>query len=121
MAIIIFRLKDVPDDEADEVRQLLRDNQLEFYETSAGKWGVSMAAIWLKDDAQQSRARALIDEYQAMRVQQVRAEYERLRGEGELETFTDKFRQRPFAVIMILLGILFLVYLLVAPFTSITL
>jgi hypothetical protein len=65
MAVIIFRLKDVPEDEADEVRELLRANHLDFYETSAGKWGISIAAIWLKDDSQKERARALIDDYQS--------------------------------------------------------
>lgn len=38
-AKILFRLSGVPDDEADDVRMLLTDNAIDFYETSAGNWG----------------------------------------------------------------------------------
>ena len=48
MALLLFRLRNVPDDEADEVRHLLNENSIEFYETSAGNWGISMPAIWLR-------------------------------------------------------------------------
>lgn len=121
MAVIIFHLKDVPEDEADDVRELLRANKLDYYETSAGKWGVSLAAIWLKDAAQQDRARQLIDEYQSCKIKQVRAEFDRLRNEGELETFASVVRNHPLRVIAVLLGILFFVYLLVIPFAGIKL
>ena len=61
MAKIIFRLNGVPDDEARDVRELLANHAIDFYETSAGNWGVSMPAIWLKDDGQFEQARALLD------------------------------------------------------------
>lgn len=67
MAILVFRLKYVPDDEADEIRQLLTEHQIEFYETSAGRWQISMAGIWVKDKEQASRARQLIHEDQIER------------------------------------------------------
>ena len=68
MAGPVFRLKDVPADEAEDVRNLLADKDIEFYETSAGNWGVSMPALWLRDDSDWDRARALIDEYQQQRA-----------------------------------------------------
>ena len=43
MATLVFRLKYVPDEEADDIRQLLADHDIDFYETSAGRWQVSMA------------------------------------------------------------------------------
>ena len=36
MATLLFRLNDVPQDEADDVRQLLTDKGIDFYETHAG-------------------------------------------------------------------------------------
>jgi len=60
MATLVFRLKYVPDEEADEVRQLLTDHDIPFYETSAGRWQVSMAGLWVKDKEQALQARTLI-------------------------------------------------------------
>jgi hypothetical protein len=118
MAVIIFRLKDVPEDEAEEVRELLRDNHLGFYETSAGKWGISVAAIWLKDKTEKDRARALIEEYQSRKIKKVREEFDRLRTEGDLETFAKRVRRHPLLVILTLLFILLIIYLTVIPFTG---
>jgi hypothetical protein len=60
MATLIFRLKYVPDDEADEIRQLLMDHDIAFYETTAGRWQISLAGLWVKDKEQAIQARALI-------------------------------------------------------------
>ena len=64
MAKILFRLNGVPDDETNDVRELLTNNAIDFYETSSGNWGVSMPAIWLSDDDQFEKAKALLDAYQ---------------------------------------------------------
>ena len=39
MAKILFRLNGVSDDEANDVRELLSNNAIDFYETSPGNWG----------------------------------------------------------------------------------
>ena len=52
MPELLFKLRNVPDDEAEEVRQLLNDHEINFYETRAGGWGISMPGIWLPDDRQ---------------------------------------------------------------------
>lgn len=69
MATLVFRLKFVPDDEADDIRQLLTDHDIAFYETSAGRWQISMAGIWVKDKQQALLARQLINEDQQQRAQ----------------------------------------------------
>lgn len=92
---ILFRLSGVPDDEADDVRKLLTDNHIDFYETSAGNWGVSMPAIWLKDADDYDRARPLLDEYQQARTVRMRSEYERLKREGKLKTWFNAAREKP--------------------------
>ncbi|MBX9893591.1 MAG: hypothetical protein K2Y09_00210 [Nitrosomonas sp.] len=95
MAKILFRLNGVPDDEANDVRELLTANAVDFYETSAGNWGVSIAAIWLEDENQFDRARALIDVYQHERTLRKRAEYERLKREGKHQTFLGAVSEKP--------------------------
>jgi len=67
MPVQVFRLRNVPDDEAQEIRNLLESNSIDYYETPAGNWGISMPAIWLHDDAQTEEAKRLIDEYQIQR------------------------------------------------------
>lgn len=119
MAVIIFRLNGVPDDEADEVRSLLADNNIEFYETSAGRWGISVAAIWLKDEGLKAKARSLIDEYQEEKAIRAKREYDELRFEGRVETLADRIRQRPVQFLFYLAIIIFILYVSIRPFISI--
>ncbi len=72
MSIKLFLLKDVPEDEANAIRDLLDAESIEYYETSAGNWGVSMAAIWLNDESRFTEARAIIDQYQLQRQTEFR-------------------------------------------------
>lgn len=95
MAKILFRLNGVSDEEANDVRELLANHAIDFYETSAGNWGVSVAAIWLKNDDQFAQARALLDAYQKERVVRVREEYAQLEREGKNKTFLQAVSQKP--------------------------
>ena len=95
MSKLLFRLRHVPDDEADEVRALLKDNDIEFFETFAGNWGISMPALWLKDEAQYPRARELLDLYQQERLQRVREDFAQQRMRGEVKTMWNSFRESP--------------------------
>ncbi|WP_297325884.1 DUF6164 family protein [Nitrosomonas sp.] len=95
MAKILFRLNGVPDDEANDVRELLADNAIDFYETSAGNWGVSMPAIWLTDESQFQKARALLDAYQNERTDRMQEEYARLKRQGKHKTLIDAAMQNP--------------------------
>lgn len=118
MAIIIFRLKDVPDDEVEEVRELLTTGHFDFYETTAGKWGTSVAAFWLKDDADKNRARALIDAYQEKRLEEIQGEHARLREQGELDSFFSRLAHYPLQILVYILLVLLVIYLTVVPFIS---
>lgn len=119
MSVILFKLKNVPDDEAEEVRELLARNSINYYETSAGKWGISMPAIWLKDEAQFTDARYLIEEYQSKRVHRAKQEYSKLKTEGKVETIVDKIKQKPIQFIFYVAIILFVVYVSIKPFLDI--
>ncbi|OQW42153.1 MAG: hypothetical protein A4S08_01780 [Proteobacteria bacterium SG_bin4] len=95
MAKILFRLNGVPDDEAHDVRELLIENAIDFYETSAGNWGVSIAAIWLTDDSQYEKARALVDAYQQDRSVRMREAYEHAKRNGKNRNFLGSVRDNP--------------------------
>lgn len=116
MPIQLMRLRGVPDDEAEEVRQLLSDAHIDYYETPAGMWGVSMPAIWLRDDSQLSTAEKLLENYQQQRRQQARDDYEQLRARGLNPGILDKIKQAPLQFLIYLLAILFVLYLSTAPF-----
>jgi hypothetical protein len=75
MPVLLFRLNGVPEDEAAEVRALLAEQGIDYYETHAGNWGFSTAAIWLRDELLLAEARALLDAYQTQRALRVRQEY----------------------------------------------
>ena len=111
MSKILFRLNGVSDDEADEVRELLANNNFDFYETTPGNWGVSMPAIWLNDAGQFKQARALLDKYQEERRVRVREEYARLKKEGKHKTFVDAVKQHPFRFTVHLALALLVIYL----------
>ena len=93
MANLLFKLNNVPDDEADDIRDLLEEGEIEFYETSSGNWGLSFAAIWLKDEQQLQAARQLIDQYQSQRYERVSQEHQALRENGQNTTWWQVFRQ----------------------------
>ena len=111
MSKILFRLNGVSDDEAEEVRELLANNDIDFYETTPGNWGVSMPAIWLRDASQFKQARALLDVYQEERGIRIREEYARLKKEGKHKTFVEAVSQHPFRFTVHLALALLVIYL----------
>lgn len=85
----------VPEDEAQEVRELLEENSIEYFETSAGNWGISVPAIWAKNEEQFDQARELIDAYQQRRTELIRDEFELSRQRGETKTMWHSFLEEP--------------------------
>lgn len=99
MARQLLNLRNVPEDEADDVRAFLDEYGIEYYETPPNRWGISMGGIWIRHDADYPRARALMDDYQAERARRARAEYAERRRQGEAETFATALRRRPVQVV----------------------
>lgn len=116
----LFSLKNVPDDEAQEVRELLTSNGIDFYETPARFWIFSMAAIWLKHESEFERARALIDQYQLRRQQEQRRLYQQAQQSGQALTIARLFLQNPLRFVLALLAIAFVVYFSLKPFLSLS-
>ena len=118
MGVLVFRLNDAPGEEVQAIRELLESNNIEYYETSAGKWGFSVAGIWLKNRADQEQARRLIEEYQATYSEETRRKHEELRAAGQLDTVFSRFFRYPLQVIVYLLLVLLVIYLSIAPFMN---
>jgi hypothetical protein len=95
MSKLVFRLNHVPDTEAEAVRNLLEENNFEFYETHAGKWGFSVAALWLKNDDDFIAARKVIDEFQQAHSKQMQQDYEAAKAEGRIPSFWQLIRSNP--------------------------
>ncbi|MCX7087537.1 MAG: DUF6164 family protein [Methylococcales bacterium] len=111
MPTLLFSLRQVPDDEAEEIRALLDEHNIDFYETSAGNWGVSMPAIWLANDDNLTLAQQLLTQYQQQRFITQRQEYLLKQQSGDTPTFLASLRQQPLRFITYTLGALFIVYL----------
>jgi hypothetical protein len=102
MAILLMNLRNVPDDEADEIRALLEQHRIDFYETQPNRWGISAGGIWLRDEAQLEEAKRLLAQYQEQRV--IRARQEPLP------------RKHPLQVVIYLAVVALILYLSIKPF-----
>ncbi len=120
MSKLIFNLKSVPFDEADDIKNLLTDNNMDFFESPPGNWGVSVHALWLKDDAQCVQAKQLIIEYQIERSRRMKLEMQEKIDNGEVETFFQRLLNSPTQFILILTIVLFILYVSIVPFFEIT-
>lgn len=95
---------------------MLSDHDIDFYETQAGNWGISMPGIWLRDKTQLEKAKSLIDIYQKERQRKAIETYEHLRRKGERRTVMDKVRAEPVQSIIYLIAALIVLYLTIMPF-----
>lgn len=119
MPVKLFSLHNVPDDEAEEVRDLLASHGIDFHETAAGNWGVSTAALWLHDEAQFRAARALIDAYQAERLVRVKEEYDSRKRAGMQRTLLEVIRENPTRFVVYVTVIAMVIYFSTQPFLNI--
>lgn len=116
MATLLLNLRHVPDDEAEEVRALLVQHAIAFYETEPNRWGISAGAIWIRDQDQVAEAKALMATYQAQRKTRAHGEYEAARLTGTADTFLAQVRNQPLRLLLILFGIVLCIALSLWPF-----
>ncbi|MEO6076703.1 MAG: DUF6164 family protein [Dokdonella sp.] len=115
MSKLLLNLRNVPDDEADDVRAMLDTHRLAFYETRRSMWGVSAGGIWLTEDAAIVEAKRLMAVYQQQRAARAREEYAAAKRAGTAETFASVLRAEPGRVAMLVLAILFVLGLMALP------
>ncbi len=116
MSVMLFKLRGVEDDEAEEIRALLTEHEIDFYETTNGRWGLGFAAVWLHDDAQLAQASALIEAYQQQRYLQARETYQQLCLEGKQQTMWKTIKERPIQVLLVFLAVAFIGMFVLSPF-----
>lgn len=109
MAKLLLKLNPIPDDEAEEIRSVLHDNQIDFYETTSGIWGLSFAGIWLKDETQWHTAKQLLDNYQIQRYQQALEQRATI-------NYWQSFKRSPIKVIAVIIFVVTVAYLATRPF-----
>lgn len=116
MAALLLNLRDVPDDEADEVRALLEAHGIAWYETRPSLWGVSAGGLWLSDPGQSDQARDLLAAYQAERGERMRRERAEALAQGRAPGAWSAFREHPLRAAATLLGILVMLAAATLPF-----
>ncbi|EIK45636.1 hypothetical protein O59_001275 [Cellvibrio sp. BR] len=116
MARLLFKLAQVPDDEAQEIRMLLNEHQINYYETDAGFFRVGLDAIWLADGAQEQRARELIHAYQAERAIRQQQNYAQLVEAGQVPSLWQHFCAQPLRFMALVIAIIFVAGLTLLPF-----
>jgi len=115
MAKLLLNLRNVLEDEIEDVRAMLDANDIAYYETQPSRWGISYGGIWLSRDGDLAEAKRLMADYQAARQTRVRAEYETARREGTAETFASVLREQPLRVLLTVLAIVGLLALVALP------
>ncbi len=116
MARLLFKLAQVPDDEAQEIRTLLDEHQIHYYETDAGFFRVGLDAIWLVDGTQEERARELMRGYQAERAVRQQQNYAQLVEAGQVPSVWQHFCAQPIRFVAVALAITFVAGLTLIPF-----
>jgi hypothetical protein len=118
MSKLVFKLRNVPIDEAQDIRELLEGNDIAYFETSGGNWGISLPAIWIHESEKFEFTRQLIDEYQIERTQRLRKEYQASKASGEAKTIWQSFRENPFRFIAfsVIIAVVLTIYMRVFVF-----
>ena len=115
MSKLLLNLRDVPDDEADDVRRFLDSGGVSYYETPPSWWGISAGGIWIRDDGDIAEAKRLMANYQRERQARARAERAEAERNGTAETFARVLRTQPLRVALSIIGIMLVLGLMALP------
>ncbi len=116
MANLLFKLSNVPDDEAMDIRELLSEQEIYFYETHAGFWRMGIDAIWLTDATHAERARELIRAYQLERTAKQQKNYAELVEQGQAPSLWQNICAAPVRFIGLIVAVIFVLGLTLVPF-----
>jgi hypothetical protein len=116
MARKLLNLRHVPGDELEEIYELLQSHDIACYETSAGMFGISLPALWVRDDVQWPEAQALLEEYSTERLRRAREQQAAAMASGQVRTLWQVFAERPVRFVVYLMIVVALVYVSTAQF-----
>jgi hypothetical protein len=115
MSKLLLNLRNVPDDEADDVRRFLDSGGIGYYETRPSRWGISGGGIWIREDGDAAKAQRLMAEYQRERQARAREERAEAQRNGTAETLTNVLRTQPLRVALTVIAIALLLGLMAIP------
>lgn len=118
MSALLMNLRHVPEDEAAEVRALLDEQGIAFYETPPSMWGISAGGIWLRDDGDREVAKALLADYQRRRYDRQRSAWRQARERGEAPTLGSRLRHSPVRTLAFLIAGLAVLLIALVPFLT---
>ena len=116
MPTLLLKLRNIPEDEYEEVCALLNEHDIHFYETKVGFWGIGMAGLWLRDNQQLEQAQQLLSGYMAKRQVRAKEAYEESIIEGTNRTLLSTFKQQPVTFLLYLLALVVVLGLTIWPF-----
>jgi len=116
MAIQLMKLRHVPEDELVEVLQLLDEHEVDYYQTTAGLFGISLPALWMRDESRADEVRALLEGYAQQRQARAREARDLQIALHGKRGIVDIFRDSPLKFIARVLLIAFFLWLSVTPF-----
>lgn len=118
MSKLLLNLRRVPDDERDEICQLLDQHGIAYYQTEPSTWGVSAGAIWLHDELDWQTAQPLLADYQRQRLEQQRAAFEQAHQRGEPTTVWRNLLAQPIRALAFLIAALAVLLIALVPFIT---
>ncbi len=115
MARLLLRLSQVPEDEAQAVRELLDQAGIDFYETQAGRWLLGVHALWLTHNEDEAEALALLNAFHQQRQADALAQQAELESQGIQPRFIDRLITQPLSIIWRLVVILLILAIGLIP------
>ncbi|MDQ3039458.1 MAG: DUF6164 family protein [Pseudomonadota bacterium] len=115
MSKLLLNLRNVPDDEADDVRAMLDARRIAFHETSPSIWGITAGGIWVTEDTDFADAKRAMADYQQQRGAVAREAHAQAKRDGTAETFGMVLRAEPGRVALLLLAIVLVLGLMALP------
>ena len=98
--------------QAEEVAELLEQNNIEYYETPSSRWGFSKASIWVKNNDDFDKAKTLFEQNIKDFAQRARQAYQEETGynpdaplEEKTRFYFNFLKQRTSAIPVVILGI----------------
>lgn len=116
MAVLLMRLRLVPDDELSAIEDLLQQRDIAYYTTGAGTFGISLPALWLVDASRLDEASGLLEDFARHRQAEALALQQALRDAGRARTMLDIARERPLRFVLYVALVAALVALSIVPF-----
>lgn len=116
MAAKLLSLRDVPDEEAEGICEMLTNHHIGFYVTPHSRWGISAPIIWIEDELQLERAKTLLGSFQEAWTERERTAYAKRVASNQQPTLLGTLLQHPIRVIALLAFAGVIAYFSIVPF-----